>query len=357
MTPSPQLEHFARALSGILGWLYFLAWSLSFYPQPLHNYQRRSTAGFAIDFVTINNVGFAALLTSTSLFLFSPVIRAQYAARHPLAPEPTVRANDEAYAAHALMLTLLVYTQFYPRVWGWGGRQPMPRIGDGKAVAGSDHGERTSAVSGAVWGEGDSGGDGAEAEVLMETEIVQRASPIILGACWGSGVGVLLVVLGVWAWGERGADADVVNGWAWIDAAYAISYVKLVATLLKYIPQAYTNYKLQSTAGWSILQIQLDLFGGVLSLVQLALDSSLQGDWSGVTGNPVKFGLGNTSVFFDLVFCVQHYVLYRHRDGKVGRKAGGSGLDDDDDDDDDDVEAEAEAEAQAEAGERTRLLV
>lgn len=66
--------------------------------------------------------------------------------------------------------------------------------------------------------------------------------------------------------------------------------------------------------GWSIGQILLDLTGGVLSIAQLVIDSSLQGDWSGILGNPVKLGLGNVSILFDIVFMVQHYWLYRGRE-------------------------------------------
>lgn len=82
------------------------------------------------------------------------------------------------------------------------------------------------------------------------------------------------------------------------------------------MPQAWLNYKRQSTVGWNIAQILLDLAGGVLSLVQVVLDSSLQSDWSGITGNPVKFLLGNITIFFDMIFVVQHYVLYRNPEGK-----------------------------------------
>lgn len=77
------------------------------------------------------------------------------------------------------------------------------------------------------------------------------------------------------------------------------------------MPQVALNYKRQSTEGWKIGTILLDLAGGVLSMVQLVLDSSLQGDWSGITGNPVKLLLGNITIFFDAIFCIQHYVLYR----------------------------------------------
>lgn len=57
----------------------------------------------------------------------------------------------------------------------------------------------------------------------------------------------------------------------------------------------------------------MDFFGGILSIAQLLIDASMQGDWSGVTGNPVKFFLGNVSLFFDIIFMIQHFVLYRKR--------------------------------------------
>jgi cystinosin len=59
-----------------------------------------------------------------------------------------------------------------------------------------------------------------------------------------------------------------------------------------------------------------------LSLAQLIIDSSFQDDWSGVTGNPLKFLLGNVTIFFDLVFVVQHYILYKSSgDGEDDTKA------------------------------------
>ena len=65
---------------------------------------------------------------------------------------------------------------------------------------------------------------------------------------------------------------------------YAFGYIKLVVTVIKYIPQVYINYKLKSTVGWAIGQIVLDFAGGILSISQLFIDASLQADWSGITG-------------------------------------------------------------------------
>ena len=67
--------------------------------------------------------------------------------------------------------------------------------------------------------------------------------------------------------------------------------------------------------------------GSVLSILQLMIDSSLQRDWSGLTGNPVKLGLGNVSIFFDLIFITQHYILYRDARKSEVDEGEGSGRD------------------------------
>ncbi|KAF5303847.1 hypothetical protein FQR65_LT08104 [Abscondita terminalis] len=58
-----------------------------------------------------------------------------------------------------------------------------------------------------------------------------------------------------------------------LDFLYYCSYIKLVITILKYIPQAYMNYKRKSTDGWSIGVVFLDLNGGIFSILQMILDS------------------------------------------------------------------------------------
>lgn len=95
------------------------SWSASFYPQPILNWQRRSTKGLTVDFPALNVLGFVSYTISTSSFLYSPKIRQQYALRHPKSPEPTVRFNDFAFAAHAVILVILTYSQFFASIWGF----------------------------------------------------------------------------------------------------------------------------------------------------------------------------------------------------------------------------------------------
>lgn len=267
---------FLSILSSLFGWVYTICWSASFYPQPILNARRKSTSGTTIDFPLINCLGFLAYLTSNLAFYYSPVIRAQYAARHD-GHAPAVAFNDVVFALHALVLSLITTSQYlFPSLWRF-----APSAGN-------------------------------------------RPSRFILGTAFGCMTGVIaVVVLIAAAVPEEGAGEaiDPRVDWCWLDAVYAVGYVKLWITLIKYTPQVVANYRNKSTVGWSIWQILLDFAGGVLSISQLVIDSSMQGDWSGVTGNPVKFALGQVSMIYDLIFFTQHYVLYRGSEHKRGERA------------------------------------
>ncbi|XP_026292971.2 cystinosin homolog isoform X2 [Frankliniella occidentalis] len=103
----------------------------------------------------------------------------------------------------------------------------------------------------------------------------------------------------------------------WLDFLYYCSYVKLCITLIKYIPQAFMNYRRQSTVGWSIGNILCDFTGGLLSVLQMVLDAYNYNDWISIFGSPTKFGLGLISIIFDIFFMVQHYILYRTPSSKA----------------------------------------
>lgn len=195
-------------------------------------------------------------------------MRAQYAARHH-GLTPTVAFNDVMFALHAVLLAAITTSQYLlPRPWGL----PASR----------------------------------------------RPSRTVLGIMTGSVLGVVLTTLFVA--GRHGADAA--TDWCALDVVYAVGYVKLLITLVKYAPQVVTNARNKSTDGWSIWQILLDGAGGGLSVAQQGIDSFLQRDWSGITGNPVKFALGNVSMLYDVVFVVQHYVVYRGRKPEDGERRG-----------------------------------
>ncbi|XP_016649530.1 PREDICTED: cystinosin homolog [Prunus mume] len=79
-------------------------------------------------------------------------------------------------------------------------------------------------------------------------------------------------------------------------------------TVIEYIPQAVMNFLRKSTDGFSIGNILLDFSGGVANYAQVAVQSIRS--WVNFYGHIGKTLLSLISIFFDLLFMDQHYVLY-----------------------------------------------
>ena len=118
MTDITESEAFARAVSMLSGWVYFLLWSVSFYPQVYKNWKQKTTQGLSPDFPLANTLGLVCYTIYASGLLYSPVIQAQYADRHN-GHKPAIQHNDLVYGAHAVCLEFIVISQYFPRLWNF----------------------------------------------------------------------------------------------------------------------------------------------------------------------------------------------------------------------------------------------
>lgn len=119
------------------------------------------------------------------------------------------------------------------------------------------------------------------------------------------------MVISVGAW--LTAAVCVVVAWPqdrWLWLVSDFNLIQVAMTLIKYIPQAWMNYQRKSTVGWSIGNILLDLSGGVGNLLQMGVQSIDQGSTQNFSGNIGKLLLSLIVIVFDLLFVVQHYLLY-----------------------------------------------
>ncbi|XP_039904289.1 cystinosin [Simochromis diagramma] len=233
-------------ISEVIGWIYFLAWSVSFYPQAFENWRRKSVVGLNFDFLALNLTGFIAYSVFNIGLFWIPSIKEEFLKRNPNGINP-VNANDVFFSLHAVLLCLVYVSQ--ATVYERGGQR------------------------------------------------VSRTALVLLLIGWMFALISLFV-----------AVAKTIT---WLDYLYYFSYIKLAVTLIKYVPQAYMNYKRQSTEGWSIGNVLLDFTGGFFSILQMILQSYNNDEWKLVFGDPTKFGLGLFSIVFDILFITQHYVLYR----------------------------------------------
>ncbi|XP_068563867.1 cystinosin [Cebidichthys violaceus] len=233
-------------ISQLIGWIYFLAWSVSFYPQAWENFRRKSVVGLNFDYLALNLTGFIAYSVFNIGLFWVPYIKEEFLKTNPNGINP-VSANDVFFSLHALLLCLVYISQ---------------------AAVFERGGQKVSCTA------------------------------------------MFLLVIG-WTFALVSLFLAVAKQITWLDYLYYFSYIKLAVTLVKYVPQAYMNYRKQSTEGWSIGNVLLDFTGGILSILQMILQSYNNDEWRLVFGDPTKFGLGLFSVVFDILFMIQHYCLYR----------------------------------------------
>ncbi|CAG5129560.1 unnamed protein product [Candidula unifasciata] len=250
VTNSGKLMHSAaiNTFAAVVGWMYFAAWTLSFYPQVYTNWRRKSVVGLSFDFVVFNITGFVAYSCYNVGLFWIPSVREEYFQDHPDGVSP-VQVNDVFFALHAVTITSVVIVQCF---------------------------------------------------------IYERGSQKVTKVCKGFMtlvtlfVGITLIIA-------------IVGSITWLTFLYMFSYIKLVVTVLKYVPQAYLNFRRKSTVGWSIGNVLCDFIGGWLSILQMFLLAYNGDDWESIFGNVTKFGLGVVTIFFDTLFIIQHYCLYRNK--------------------------------------------
>lgn len=63
-----------EVLSTVIGWVYFAAWSISFYPQVILNWQRKSVVGLSFDFTVLNFVGHTSYAVYNCFYYWDPSI-------------------------------------------------------------------------------------------------------------------------------------------------------------------------------------------------------------------------------------------------------------------------------------------
>ncbi|KAG8273649.1 hypothetical protein J6590_016971 [Homalodisca vitripennis] len=99
-------------ISFIIGWVYFFAWSISFYPQIYDNFVRKSVVGLNFDFLALNIVGFTMYGIFNIGLYWVPEVEREYFIRHPRGLNP-VQLNDIVFAVHAVFATLITISQCF----------------------------------------------------------------------------------------------------------------------------------------------------------------------------------------------------------------------------------------------------
>lgn len=236
---------FLDILSSVVGWIYFFAWSISFYGQLYENWKHRSVEGYKLDYQILNMISF---------FYYS--LYTWYGYLNTGSQVGTVDVSDVVFASHAFLILCLTGIQciIYPK------------------------GANRISFSGAL------------------IAFMILAQTIAYGLLTGLGV-----------------VENQVNVWVFLGIG------KVMISFLKYIFPFIYNCRRGNTIGWSILNIILDFTGGSFSFMQIVVDhlrNESDGTFSG-TLNIAKFGLSVESIFYDILFMLQHYVIFRAANKRI----------------------------------------
>lgn len=99
-------------ISLIVGWVYFAAWSISFYPQIWYNFKRKSVVGLNFDFLALNLLGHTLYAIFNSSLYWVKYIEDEYFNRFPRGLNP-VELNDVVFSIHASVITALTIAQCF----------------------------------------------------------------------------------------------------------------------------------------------------------------------------------------------------------------------------------------------------
>jgi LCT (Lysosomal Cystine Transporter) family transporter len=217
----------------------------------IENQRRQSTAGLSPDYLLYSLIGYICYALYTGALYFNSGIQEAYRIAHA-GSAPDVQLSDFLFAGHAVAATLYTIYQC----------------------------------------------------VAYDKQQQQELSPVAIGTA----AVVTTSVLGYTS--HLSNTCDPSDCATWLPLLSYLGCVKIAMTLVKYTPQALMNWKRRSTQGWEINNVLLDLSGGLLSFLQIGWDAAARHDLSVITGNPAKLGISAISIGFDLLFILQHYVLY-----------------------------------------------
>ncbi|KAK7267017.1 hypothetical protein RIF29_19681 [Crotalaria pallida] len=236
----------------VLGWFAFVCWSISFYPQVILNFRRKSVVGLNFDFVVMNLTKHSSYLIYNASLYFSLAVQKQYKDKYGQKEMIPVAANDVAFSIHAVLLTAISLFQIaiYDR-----GSQKVSKISIGLVIV-----------------------------------------------AWLTAAICFFITLST-------------HHWLWLLSIF--NGIQVSMTVIKYIPQAVMNFLRKSTDGWSIGNILLDFSGGIGNYAQMVMQSIDQHSWVNFYGNIGKLLLSLVSIFFDILFLCQHYLLYPGKKPKL----------------------------------------
>ena len=323
-------------LADFVGWIYFLAWCLQFYPQAYLVWRTNDADGFSYDMVLLQNTASPALCLQNFLLYYVPELQREYETLHPHKPLP-VKPNDLASNLHSVIASLLWVVLVLRAHFTKRRREQRERRVETEGRL-EEEGQR----GGDEWGQSESPPEEEEEEEQANEETLLLGDPpavrvvsrndhrrentgktpakkggfaprvtivgysFFFGSLAALGMGIMLSL------------GEILS---WLNTVYLLGAIKVILNVIKYAPQVWVNFRLKTASGMAVGMILCDLVGATCLLLQMVFIAINNDDGASITGNPGKFGAGAIVFLYSLIFLIQKYVIYGEwRKGSGGRR-------------------------------------
>ena len=104
----------------IVGWIYFVCWTVGYYPQIYLNFRRKSVVGLSFDMTCMNFLGCLAYFLYTIMLYCDAALQKYFHSfehQHLKDQDNTVKLTDVVFASHGLVMASITVLQiiFYDK--------------------------------------------------------------------------------------------------------------------------------------------------------------------------------------------------------------------------------------------------
>lgn len=236
-------------LSIFCGWSYAIVWGLSFYPTLYLNYRLKTADSISVDYVILNIIGYICYSISLLLQLKCVDVRRQYMQVYE-GKLPLLSNADLFYSFHGIILLTVLMSQvlFGNSIWNFKNERINFKI----------------------------------------HKLTRMVLAFLMLFCTVS-----------WYFDDE--------KYAFLNFAMNLAFVKIIISLIKYLPQVIYNYRRKSMYGISRLQIMFDLLGALFAFCEFYLKNELP-LLEAINANRGKIGITIVTSIFSTIFWVQIYI-------------------------------------------------
>ena len=241
-------------ISKIFGWLSFIVWSISFYPQVYTNYKHKTSEGVTLDMNIYYILGYVFYSTYLFTMYFNSPISMKYEELLNITTTE-IDISDIFFVSHSFILSIVLTAQYFYYKQQF--TKPLDCLN----------------------------------KIIIISISTGMALYLILTLCLPENIA------------------------KWVYFIFTCGMINNIITCIKYLPQVIYHYKNKSTGKWNIWNTHTDIAGAIFLIAQICSDAFASSDLSIIYSNLTKLNLTLITIVFDTIIYTQ-YCKYKKKGRK-----------------------------------------